>query len=59
MIMSKYIKPEMKYLSVMHESSLLAGTEESLYPDEEFEEGANQDRMFEEEGQPAPKSVWE
>ena len=56
--MSKYIKPEIKYLSLMHESSLMAGTEEILDPDDELEEGANENRFFDDE-QPAPKSVWE
>lgn len=58
MIMRKYIKPEMKYLSVMHESPLMAGTEEILDPDEEFEEGANENRFFDDEA-PQAKSVWD
>ena len=56
--MRKYIKPEMKYLSVMHESPLMAGTEEILDPDEEFEEGANENRFFDDEA-PQAKSVWD
>ena len=58
MIMRKYIKPEMKDLSVMHESPLMAGTEEILDPDEEFEEGANENRFFDDEA-PQAKSVWD
>ena len=58
MIMRKYIKPEMKYLSVMHESPLMDGSEEILDPGEELEEGANENRFFDDEA-PKSKSVWE
>ena len=57
--MSKYIKPEIKYLSLMHESSLMAGTEEILDPDDELEEGANKNGFFDDDQSPRNKSVWE
>ena len=57
--MKTYIKPELKYLSMVQES-LMAGSEKVLPPEEELEEGANKYGMsIDEEAESAPKSVWE
>ena len=59
MIMSKYIKPEIKFLSLIHESSLMEGSESILDPGDELEEGANENRFFDDDRSPRNKSVWE
>ena len=58
--MKTYIKPELKYLSMIQEVVLAGESEPTLPPEEELEEGANKYGMsIDEEAEPAPKSVWE
>ena len=58
--MKRYIKPELKYLSMIHEA-VLAGDSEQVLPDDgEFVEGANKYGMLlDDEDAPVSKSVWE
>ena len=57
--MKEYIKPELKYLSMQHESLLAGESIEVIPEDDEAEEAANQFGLsFDEDSAPA-KSVWE
>ena len=60
--MKTYIRPEIKYLSIIQEQAVLLASEKVFGPDEESEETAQECTIFDEMNiykKTTTKSVWE
>ncbi len=58
--MKTYIRPEIKYLSIVHEQAVLLGSEKVFDPNDESEETAEECTIFDEMNvYKKSKTVWE